>query len=147
MTERVLSETTEAYDDLRNRQASRRSGKGAQIPVRFGPVGAAKILFAIRPEALPPWDEPILEELGYDGSGASYRRYLDWVRQSIEHLTEQALRFGIGRSDIPRLLGRPKSSLCKLIDEYNWVAITKKCPAPKAEELRQWLNWARGMGK
>jgi hypothetical protein len=102
-----------------------RHSYGRLIPVEFGPKGAAKVLFALRPDARPPWDNAIREKHGYDGSRDSYREYLLSVRRSVRFLIEEASKLGIQPSDIPTYAGRPRSSLPKLIDEYNWVLITR----------------------
>jgi hypothetical protein len=61
---------TRAYDNLASRTASLKGGR--EIRHRVGPTGAAKILFALRPNALTPWDDAIREHLGLDGSASSY---------------------------------------------------------------------------
>lgn len=37
--------------------------------------------------------------------------------------------------------GRGASTLPKIIDEYNWVTITKEFHVPNAAELRIWSGW------
>src|ERR1035437_10177969 len=50
----------EAYESLGAMPASRRAlPTGKVSTVTYGPTGAAKTLFALRPLAIPPWDEPI----------------------------------------------------------------------------------------
>lgn len=134
-----LDAVTAAYADLARRPASRRSGG----VVTIGPTGAAKVLFALRPNALPPWDDPIRKEFKYDGSAGSYRRFLGSVAMIVAALEEEAARHGIRPKDIPAEVDRPKSSLPKLIDEHHWVTVTRKCRPPSPDRLLRWSRWAR----
>ena len=107
-----------------------------------GPTGTAKILFALRPNALIPWDGAMREEFGYDGSNRSYGEYLRKVRNDLEEVSRDCKRNSFELRDLPNKLGRPDSSITKLIDEYHWVTITRRCPTPSKEELRVWMDWS-----
>jgi len=131
------------YAGLRDLQASVRQRGGHSYPVTFGPTGAAKILFALRSQVFPPWDIRIREHLGYNGSQECYIEYLQRVRRELQEVIADAEAHGIARTDIPGTLGRPFSSLLKLVDEYNWVTITKDCKPPSLEDLNDWWRWAR----
>ena len=48
-----------AYAALARSPAALRASRGGDVPVSFGDTAAAKALFAIRPQAVPPWDEPM----------------------------------------------------------------------------------------
>ncbi len=85
----------------------------------FGETAAAKALFAIRPLAFPPWDEPIRAALGLGGD-AGYRSYLEQVAGALRGL---AARLEVPVSAVPAALGRPGSSPPKLVDEYLWMAV------------------------
>jgi hypothetical protein len=46
------------------------------------------------------------------------------------------------------ILYKVQSSLCKspyvipkLIDEYHWITITKRCTPPDKETLKKWIKW------
>jgi hypothetical protein len=131
-----------AYTELVNRTASIRTlPNGDQSKVTIGPTGTAKILFALRPNSMIPWDEPMRSEFHYDGSAGDYTEYLLCVAENLGELNETCVRMGFKLSDLPQLLGRPKSSLTKLIDEYHWVTISRKCPTPTSQELKQWVQW------
>jgi hypothetical protein len=136
-----------AYAKLAERTASWRSNKtGGESNIKVGPTGAAKILFAIRPQALIPWDAPIREAFEPDDSAKSYADYLMKVKIMLEELGETCKKNGYGLSDLPELVGRPSdSSLVKLIDEYFWVTITNKCKAPSNQILEQWTAWTHGI--
>jgi hypothetical protein len=131
------------YVGLRDLQASVRKRNGNSYPVTFGPTGAAKTLFALRNQAFPPWDESIRAFLGCDGTQKSYVKYLQWVRSELREVVTDAEAHGILASDIPNALSRPFSSLPKLIDEYNWVTITKGCKPPRLEDINNLWRWAR----
>ena len=126
-----------AYGDLMDRVASVRGAD--RRPVRFGPAGSAKTLFLLRPQALPPWDEPIRKALGYGTGKESYERYLRDVRQQ---LSEVAAEGGVDIHQLPALIGRETSSPPKLIDEYNWIVLTHGLIPPSKEEIERWRRWA-----
>jgi hypothetical protein len=131
-----------AYAGLVNRTASKRTSRNeGQSEVTFGPTGTAKILFAFRPNALIPWDVPMRTKFQLDGSAGDYVEFLKKVRSNLEELNELCIRSGHRLSDLPELLGKPKYSLTKLIDEYNWVTISRNCPTPTSQELMQWVRW------
>ena len=140
----ALDAAAEAYGDLKGRHASMRLTDSRSIAVTFGPTAAAKVLYALRPKAFPPWDDPIREKLGYDRSPESYRKFLGSVQEHVRRLEEEAAHLGISATDLPKLMKRPGSSITKLVDEYYWVTITKDCTPPTEEELERWTSWARG---
>ena len=88
---RQLEITADAYADVKEREASRRPTKsGGTAIVTVGATGAAKILHALRPKVLPPWDEPIRAALGLDGSRDSYLAYLVDVQQQVRGIEAEA---------------------------------------------------------
>lgn len=144
LTHGVLETAAQAYGDLKDRHASIRMLKSSAYPVTFGPTGAAKVLYALRPDAFLPWDDPIREHFGYDGSTDSYREFLSSVQKEVGDLQGEAARFGIKVGDIPFAVRRPESSIPKLIDEYYWVTITMGCAPATAKDLERWFGWSRG---
>jgi len=130
-----------AYESLSARIASYKKRKGRTYAVSFGPTGAAKILFAIRPHALPPWDDAIRRKLGHDESEASYVSFLKSVKSLLGELARSCERHGLRLQDLPQALGRPDSTVPKLIDEHYWVTKTKNCSPPHPPTLRQWARW------
>jgi len=132
----------DAYAELSKCLASTRTRSGRQYDVRVGPTGAAKILFAARPKVFPPWDEPIRAKFGWDGRLGSYRAYLACVREQVRELRGEAAELGISPEDIPSAIGRPRSTLPKLIDEFNWVTITKRFVPPEPDEIARWYRWS-----
>jgi hypothetical protein len=124
-----------AYGALAGLAAGFRAGRREPIAVRFGATAAAKALYVLRPDACPPWDEPIRAHHGWDGSAASYRAALS--RASAE-LAEAAESAGVAVADLPALIGRPGSSPARLVDEHDWVRATRGHEPPGAEELERW---------
>jgi len=76
MTTADLDNVEKAYNWLVGRLASKRKINDKEVDVEFGPVGTAKILFALRPDTLMLWDKDIIAELKLDGTSGSYRQML-----------------------------------------------------------------------
>jgi hypothetical protein len=128
--------TAEAYKALRRAAASRkRLARGHVSDVTCGPTGAAKILFALRPDALPPWDSAIRKALRFDGSRNSYLSFLCKVQRDIQDLVGEANQTGITLEQIPDFVGRPQSSLPKLVDEYHWISFTRSGSSETGDPL------------
>jgi hypothetical protein len=112
-----LDAAAAAYAALAVTPAAWRSTTGGRVSVAFGQTAAAKALFAIRPLALPPWDEPMRTTLGLVGE-AGYREYLQLVAQALLGLSK---RLGVPVPAAPAALGRPGSTPPQLVDEYLWM--------------------------
>ena len=144
LDDKKLAAVADAYADLKDQQASaRRLTDGRMSIVTVGGTGAAKALHLLRPRVLPPWDDPIRAALGHDASRDGYLAYLEGVRDHVRNLEAEAANFGIDAADIPRTLGRPASSLPKMIDEYYWITLTRGHVVPDAAELARWYKWSR----
>jgi hypothetical protein len=131
-----------AYEALRDcRAAVKQRPGGPDFYVTFGPTGAAKTLFALRPNAFAPWDDPIRDARGWGPDGLSFQHYLT---EAADQLRGLAIEASVSVDALPALVGRPQSSPPKLIDEYNWVVLTRSCPPPVPSELAQWARWASG---
>ena len=128
LTTEQMRECARAYDVLRSQAASYRvlpGGKNSRVT--YGATGAAKTLFALRPNSIPPWDDPIRAALKARGDLGSFRVYLTSVSNQLKALADEA---GRPVSELPTLVGRPDSTPPKLIDEYNWIVITKGLHRP-----------------
>lgn len=135
-----VARISSAYSDLRTRQAGTRTQRNGSISnVEYGPVGAAKVLFALRPNLCPPWHNSTLSRLGFDGSAESYSEYLQLALCQLQAVGIQA---GVEISELPALVGRHESTSPKLIDEFYWVTITNGFKPPTREDLAMWLAWA-----
>ncbi|MDI6805016.1 MAG: hypothetical protein QME58_14475, partial [Bacteroidota bacterium] len=122
--------------------ASQRRRGNNQTRVRFGPTGAAKILFSLRPNTYAPWDEPIRDSLGYNGSADSYIKYLQTINELLNELRPTCEQHGFTLGDLPNRLLRPHSSVPKLIDEYYWMTITQNWQPPTLGTFRNWAEWS-----
>ena len=126
------------YLDLMNRKASLRKEKNNQTDVRFGPTCSAKILFALRPNMFLPWDRPIRDAKHY--KEYQYIKYLKEAHRLSLVILEKCNNHNIDINDLPKKLNRPNSTISKLIDEYFWVTITKKCEPPSKKTLQIWID-------
>jgi hypothetical protein len=102
--------------------ASRAAASG-DVAVALGDTAAAKALFALRPRAFPPWDEPIRRAFAVvrnDGSG-----YAAYVRACGDALAGAARRFGVTVDDLPSLVDRPQVTPARTIDEFLWVRVSR----------------------
>jgi hypothetical protein len=142
LSEGDLAVVERAYAGLTDRTASmRRRLVSAEGPVKIGPTGASKILFALRPEALIPWDEFMRKRSECDGTARSYTAFLRGVRAQLQGLNAECAIHGFQVQDLPQVLGRRGCTLPKLIDEFHWVTISRGCPVPAKEELKRWASW------
>jgi hypothetical protein len=124
MSARELDSAAGAFGALAAAPAAWRSRPVGRASVSFGETGAAKALFAIRPLAFPPWDEPIRVALGLRGTGGpGYRSYLEQTARSLRGLAD---RLQVPVSRVPEALGRPGSTPPKLVDEYLWMRVNRE---------------------
>jgi hypothetical protein len=142
LTDEQLGKIERAYAGLMNRTASYKRRKNGKTRVTVGPAGTAKILFALRPNALMPWDDPIRDRFGWDGSAGSYRKHLEMARGWLNELTKRCEEKGFQLAELPSRVGRPGSSLAKLMDEYLWATITNRCAPPGKGTLERWVDWS-----
>jgi hypothetical protein len=142
LSEDDLKGIESAYSNLCSKIASnRRSRNGKISPVVVGPTGTAKILFALRPNSLIPWDEAIRKKFRLDGTANSYSEYLRKAKNLLEELSKDCKENGFELSKLPQKLNRLESSPAKLIDEFYWVTVSRKCLVPSKEILQQWISW------
>lgn len=143
LTPEQIDAAAGAYDDLQNRIIGRRSNNQHSV-LHFGPTAAAKALFTIRPNACPPWDMPMRKSFDkVGGSRAAYSGYLRDCQHLAQGLLKEANARDIAAVDIPRKVGRPDSSLAKIIDECFWVYVTKKSPPLTEDDITQLYSWLK----
>ena len=135
-----LEVAANAYGSLKNKTGARRIRSGREEEVLIGETAASKILFAIRPKALMPWDEAMRISFECDGSPESYSRYLRIIRNLTSHIRALCRNKGFQIDDLPKELGRPNSTVLALVNEYIWVTETRKVTLPSAETLAQWAS-------
>jgi hypothetical protein len=137
-----IIQVSAAFSDLAQRRGAIRHRRGSDEDVSIGPTAASKILHSIRPNGLLPWDRAIRVFKGFsDGSLLSYCNFLISERDTLIDLERQANANGHALIELPILVGRRDSTPVKLIDEYNYVTITRRFPVPSAETLSSWLAW------
>jgi hypothetical protein len=132
LTDFDLDTAEEAFRDLAARPCC--TGK------TFASVPTAKVLFALRPNALIPWDNAMLRHFRLNGSAASYRQHLLWAREQLRDLSGECTKRGFALADLPTKLERPKSTPPKLIDEYLYVTVTNKFQLRGL--IERWEKWS-----
>ncbi len=133
-----LEMAARAYGNLKDKPGAWRVRGGIRRQVHIGPTAASKVLFAIRPEALMPWDEAMRISFECDGSPESYSKYLMEIRDLTLHIGNLCGSKGFQIDDLPHKLGRPHSTVLSLVNEYIWITETRKVKPPSAETLMQW---------
>jgi len=116
------------------------------VGLHFQDTAAAKTLHALRPHALPMWDNEIKDRFSAGGlsnrsPGQIYSDFLCHVAREISDLEEDVRRLKYSLSDVPQLVRRSGASLVKLADEYYWITITSRHMVPTRDEFQQWLQW------
>ncbi len=129
-----------AYGSLKDKTGARRIRSGRELEVHIGTTAASKILFAIRPKALMPWDEAMRIGFGCDGSPESYSRYLKVIRNLTFHIGVLCRNKGFQIDDLPGKLGRPDSTVLAFVNEYIWVTETRKVELPSSRTLARWAE-------
>lgn len=135
-----LEVAAHAYGSLKEKTGARRIRDGKESEVRIGPTAASKILFAIRPKAMMPWDEAMRSSFGCDGSPASYCRYLKEIRSLTFHIGVLCNSKGFLIDNLPQELRRPKVTVLALVNEYIWVTETRQVKLPSAQTLARWAE-------
>lgn len=105
-------------------------------------LNVIKILFALRPYALLPTDEGIRKQLCTGPDSHSYSRVLRRTMADVQDLAQQWRQHSLKLSDLPGKLGQKDATIPKLIDDYYWVTITRKCQPPANRTMKDWLEWA-----
>ena len=112
-----------AHADLAGRPAARRRHGDGEVDVTFGSTAAAKAMFALQPQAFPPWDEPMRTAFGWTGLDPShYEAFLGMSKDALDGLARRA---GVSVSGLPELLGRTDSTPARIVDEYLWMKLTR----------------------
>jgi hypothetical protein len=119
-----LRDLAAQFDALAKAPVAARSVGGRDVEVRFGDTAAAKTLYAVRPQALLPWDAPIRLAFGWvRGGGTAYQELLRLAADALQAL---ATRLSTPVAGLPAALGRAESSPPKLVDEFLWVTVTRR---------------------
>jgi len=129
-----------AYGSLKDRIGARHYRRDKKLEAHIGPTAASKILFALRPKALMPWDDAMRKHFDCDGSPESYVRYQKIIRKLALHIRVRCEERGFQIDDLPQRLGRPNSTVLELINEFIWITVTRKIELPSSETLIQWAS-------
>ena len=140
LEDQEIETAANAYGSLKDKTGAWRVHGGSKMEVHIGPTAASKILFAIRPKALMPWDEAMRISFDCDGSPESYFEYLIEIRGLTLHIGDLCRNKGFQIDDLPQRLGRSNSTVLALINEYIWVTVTRKVELPSAGTLTQWAS-------
>jgi len=140
LEDQEIETAANAYGSLKDKTGARRVRGGNKREVHIGPTAASKILFAIRPKALMPWDEAMRKSFRCDGSPESYFEYLIEIRDLTLHIGDLCRNKGFQIDDLPQRLGRSNSTVLALVNEYIWVTVTRKVELPSSETLKQWAS-------
>jgi len=123
LADEQLEAIASAYSTLATSQAAGRSTSRGEIEVSFGDTAAAKTLFAMRPAAVPPWDEPIRASFGWTSDTRTL--FLEFLKSAADALGALGDRLGTTTEGLPEALARPTSTPAKIVDEYLWVRVTR----------------------
>lgn len=129
------------FGSLSNRIASIQHRNNMEVSKRFGPIGAAKILFVIRPKCFISWDNPIIDAFNFGRTPDSYICYVQEVINIMHSLKTSCEENGFNLADLPEKLNRVNSSVPKLVDEYFWMTITKNWSLPETHTFNNWVSW------
>ncbi len=119
------------FDNLSKIKVANRERKLETSEVHVGPVGAAKILFALRPNLFAPWDKSIYEHFEFKGNGIDYVQYLTQIKKELMSIRKEFIRKKMKWVNLFRYLEKEHRSYPKLIDEFYWIEITNKCEPEK----------------
>ncbi|MFI5631012.1 hypothetical protein ACIA8E_16875 [Streptomyces sp. NPDC051664] len=93
----------------------------ARRPRPLGPTAAAKLLYALRPQAVMPWDAAIAQALhgGRDGGAFAGHQRLGraWGRAVLDEA-------GTDESSLAAQLGVTGRPLAKMLDDYCYLTLT-----------------------
>ena len=121
LTDADLQAVSSAYGGLCIRPAAISKAGGVR---RVGPTAAAKLLYFVRPFAVTAWDEQISLRTGGGRDQAAFLRHLNICRGWAVSLEAEGRERGQEPDEIGPYLGRPGSSVAKLIDEWLYATIT-----------------------
>ncbi len=138
---RELEIVAAAYASLKDGIGACKNWGGNELRVRIGPTAASKILFAVRPEALMPWDEAMRKEFDCDGSRGSYLKYLLEIRKLTLHIRDLCKASGFDISELAQKINRDGSTVLELVNEYIYVTVTRDRKMPSAQNLAVWAQW------
>lgn len=141
LTDEEIAAAASSYGSLKDMTGAWRRRDSRAFPVQIGPTAASKVLFALRPKALPPWDEAMRAGFGCDGSPESYLRFLGDVRLLAQRTAAHCQEAGFGISALPCKLGCSGASVAELINKYLWLKHARGWTPPEPDIVAKWAEW------
>ena len=141
LNDQDISGAANVYGSLKDKIAAQSTRNEKILDRHIGPTAASKILFAIRPEALMPWDEAMRKSFKCDGSPESYIKFLQEIRDIAWRIRDLCVANGFDIAELPLQIERPDSTVLEIINEYIWITVTSKCKPPSATILKRWAEW------
>lgn len=123
------------YDTLSNTQVAKKTKNQKEVINHAGPTGASKILFALRPKSLMLWDGKMRDEFGKGKDSLAYINYLQKAKQDAKELLKHCKLNGFALEELPEKINRPYSTIPKILDEYQWITITKGWQLPRLNKF------------
>ncbi len=141
LDDQEITRAVDSYDSLKNSIGAHKTRDGKNLKLDIGPTAASKILFALRPQALMPWDEAMRKEFRCDGSKESYFNFLMNIRNLAYKIRDLCRANDFDILELPRKIDRDGSTVLGLINEYVWVTVTRNAHLPSAQSLILWAKW------
>jgi hypothetical protein len=88
----------------------------------LGPTAASKLLHALRPGSLMPWDVAIAGHLHGGRDASAYARHQRLGRCWARRILAEA---GCDEAGLAQMIGRPGRTLAKMLDDYCYMVITR----------------------
>ncbi len=116
LTDKQIVALATAYGSLSTLSSGKRT---------LGPTAAAKLLYALRPLSVMPWDAAIASVLHGSRGEPAFAAHLRLGRQWARDIIRET---GFSPEQIAELAGRPGIPLSKVLDEYAYMLITRQAP-------------------
>jgi hypothetical protein len=149
---KLFDDFQNSFNDLVDSEACTR--KNNTNFTKFGQVGVAKLLFAFKPEIFIPWDNEIIRHYKEHYGIFNYCTFIKKMIERLKTLESECERNGKSLESLKDEIEKSRQGLNKnnneevnfnltypkLIDEYNWVTITKKLNVDRAIEVFKGKN-------
>lgn len=121
------------YDELKYIDAGHNKKKNKRYHI--GTTGASKIMHILFPDLCVPWDSNIRREFGLKETGEDYIKFLEKMKKEVLGLEDSYITFckkhKVAKRNVNEFVrgilnDKTEKSITKMIDEFNWITITKK---------------------
>ncbi|MFC1968141.1 hypothetical protein ACFLVX_01965, partial [Chloroflexota bacterium] len=141
LSEKELQIASHIYGALKDELAGERVRQGVKQVQHIGPTAASKILFALKPDTLMPWDDTMRLEFQCSGDAESYRKYLNEMKALSQHIEKLCEEKGFSLKDLPEKINRPNATIIAILNDYVWVTATREVDLPSKEVFAVWASW------